>query len=553
MQEKITLPEYKVPFYLRKYFQPKLDNCYICHLVGIFREIKRVLRKDGTVWLNMGDSYASGKGSCFNPGGGANSLEGHAKLKAHGAYKLNRPNISDLEAMGLKPKDLCMIPARLALALQAEGWWLRSAITWCKGSPMPESVKDRSTSATEMIFLLTKSMKYYYDSLAVSQPRAAGATDFTSFGRAALAPKFSATIHTEDISFNGGGFLDFGQSKISISNSMTTNTQRLQIVNMVGFNIRVEVSEGNFMMNMNSRDLLSLSADLAGKIISFQSNFSLGSPIRSLVLDLPASPSGAILTSHIDADPLPSTFLGAKISFMECAFIPEKFFAANITMNFNQFRATLFIWTSLPSSHSVVSFHPKNNKNIIESQGRNLWNWWLINPQPFPDAHFAVFPEKLVEPCIKAGTSEKGCCPECGAPWKRIVKKNRTFESGSGKSGNMPIGKRGSNLQGDGETLDIRRGVVVYTQTVGWKPGCNCKKDPVPCVVLDPFGGAGTVGVVAYKLNRDFLLIELSPEYCEMAKKRIGKTVKRFESGFGLMRPKPLKKKKPKKLGLLDK
>ena len=142
---------------------------YIQHLVQIFREVRRVLRKDGTLWLNIGDSYASGKGLCFNPGGGANSLEGHAKLKEAKAYKLNRPNISDLKGMGLKPKDLCGIPWRVALALQADGWWLRSDIIWSKPNPMPESVTDRPTRAHEYVFLLTKSAKYFYDQDAVRE------------------------------------------------------------------------------------------------------------------------------------------------------------------------------------------------------------------------------------------------------------------------------------------------------------------------------------------------------------------------------------------------
>ena len=130
---------------------------YVANLVAVFREVRRVLRDDGTVWLNLGDSYASGNGSCKNPGGGSNSLEGHANLKEHGAYKLDRGNKSDLEASGLKPKDLVGIPWRVAFALQADGWWLRQDIIWSKPNPMPESVTDRCTKAHEYVFLLSKS------------------------------------------------------------------------------------------------------------------------------------------------------------------------------------------------------------------------------------------------------------------------------------------------------------------------------------------------------------------------------------------------------------
>jgi len=140
---------------------------YVNELVNVFREVKRVLRDDGTLWLNLGDSYASGKGSCFNPGGGENSLG--KERKEAGAHPLNRGNKSDLTRAGLKPKDLIGIPWRVAFALQADGWYLRQDIIWSKNNPMPESVKDRCTKSHEYIFLLSKSKKYYFDSEAIKE------------------------------------------------------------------------------------------------------------------------------------------------------------------------------------------------------------------------------------------------------------------------------------------------------------------------------------------------------------------------------------------------
>ena len=151
---------------------------------------------------------------------------------------------------------------------------------------------------------------------------------------------------------------------------------------------------------------------------------------------------------------------------------------------------------------------------------RNHRSVWTITTQPFSGAHFAVFPEKLVKPCILAGSSEHGCCKKCGAPWKREVKKTRTFESGSVRSGNLPAGKNGPNLQGGGETLDIRRGPVVSTQTLGWRPTCNHDSRFVPCRVLDPFAGSGTVGVVSQQLKRSAFLIDANQEYCHLAIQR---------------------------------
>src|ERR1035438_4467087 len=141
---------------------------YTAHIVEVFREVKRVLRADGTLWLNLGDSYASGKGTCFNPGGGSSSL-GQGR-KAQGVHPLDRGNKSTLAASGLKCKDLVGIPWRVAFALQADGWYLRSDIIWEKRNPMPESVRDRPTKAHEYIFLLSKSATYYYDADAIKEP-----------------------------------------------------------------------------------------------------------------------------------------------------------------------------------------------------------------------------------------------------------------------------------------------------------------------------------------------------------------------------------------------
>lgn len=143
-------------------------EAYVARLVEVFREVWRVLKDDGTLWLNLGDSYASGKGTCYNPGGGKDSL-GKSRKDA-GAHPLDRGNISELKAQGLKPKDLIGIPWRVAFALQADGWYLRQDIIWSKPNPMPESVKDRCTKSHEYIFLLSKSRKYYFDQNAVKEP-----------------------------------------------------------------------------------------------------------------------------------------------------------------------------------------------------------------------------------------------------------------------------------------------------------------------------------------------------------------------------------------------
>ena len=129
---------------------------YVEHLVSIFREVKRVLRPDGTAWLNMGDSYNAGRDGGW-PGG--------KKQWKDDRY----PPRSGANVPGLKPKDLIGIPWRVAFALQADGWWLRSDIVWAKPNPMPESVRDRPTRAHEYVFLLTRSARYFYDAEAIRE------------------------------------------------------------------------------------------------------------------------------------------------------------------------------------------------------------------------------------------------------------------------------------------------------------------------------------------------------------------------------------------------
>ena len=144
---------------------------FVEKMVEVFREVRRVLRDDGTVWLNLGDSYASN--GCY-----INSWleKEHNKDKKH-LHTKNHDRYEDRKAFrggryGIKAKDLMGVPWRVALALQADGWYLRQDIIWSKPNPMPESVEDRCTKSHEYIFLLTKQPKYYYDHEAIKEPMA---------------------------------------------------------------------------------------------------------------------------------------------------------------------------------------------------------------------------------------------------------------------------------------------------------------------------------------------------------------------------------------------
>jgi DNA modification methylase len=338
---------------------------YVEHLVAVFREVRRVLRSDGTFWLNIGDCYATGAGS--------HTAENSGKHGYRMMGPMTQPNRMPLP--GLKPKDLCLIPFRVALALQSDGWYVRQDIIWSKPNPMPESVTDRPTTVHEHIFLLAKSERYFYDAYAVRERTTGNAHD------------------------RGGG------------------------------------------------------------------------------LHLKSKTAGANSRIHLDQD----------VEHAGRAVKQNRSFSAAVT--------------------KVVS-------------SRNLRSVWEIATAPYSEAHFATFPPKLVEPCIKAGTSEYGCCAKCGAPWERVLEKRTVNCSNAAKAGHKSNGK-GHVSDQVREDHDVRDGPTTEITHTGWKPGCDCGTGRQPCTVLDPFSGAGTTALVASRLGRSPVGIEANPEYNQMAQRRI--------------------------------
>ena len=387
---------------------------YINKLVEVFRECRRILKPTGVCWLNLGDSY-EGNNSRASNGGRA-------------GFGVERGGVYFKGGQGLKPKDQMLIPHRVAMALQDDGWWVRDTIIWSKPNPMPSSCEDRCTNAFEYVFQLTKNQTYFFDNVAIKEE----------------------CVTCDD-------------SNRDRDNSKLNNT-----------------------------------------------------PGRAKMKGL------------------------------------------------------------------------KTNNYLM----RNKRNVWTIATQPFKEGHFAVMPEELVRQCILAGSSEKGCCPDCGEPWVRIIESNqikrerpneyikRNGEKGTGNSINQTIagvetktigweancecglkynskykGKEiGQNPQGFTCTGSIEKergaskrmavelypndpkaqreyikqvhdhGGIKHVVFKGFESNCACdKKEPVPCIIFDPFFGSGTVGVVARKLGRDFCGCELNAEYIKMAKRRIAK------------------------------
>lgn len=170
---------------------------------------------------------------------------------------------------------------------------------------------------------------------------------------------------------------------------------------------------------------------------------------------------------------------------------------------------------------------PEGLEEFFETlDGQQVTSTWVINPQGYDGAHFAVWPEKLVAPMVKASTSEYGCCAQCGAPYERVVEKTmpplRTVKT---------TGPHGTHGLLGGSRFDD----PIVTTTTGWQATCACAADVIPCTVCDPFNGSGTTGAVACAHNRNYIGIDLSADYIELAHERIRRAIS--ESGRAYAAP----------------
>lgn len=466
-------------------------------------------------------------------------------------------------ASRLKPKDLMMVPARVAIALQADGWYLRSAITWCKGSPMPESVRDRPSSATEMIYLLTKRPTYFYDIeatriLANGLNRGYGVEEVsleagwsTASGFAAKRRKVSLNDqwapylilavlltsqrvfvqHRDDLL---GKFFD----ALNLPHNRGTGCAALQSV-AVSDAAKIAVQVLNHVCIIIAQHDLQRESELWIRLASCpnpmigndgtftveQTREVIAKVIANAQMIRDAFPFNALTKRPINID-----VIRQAVPLFEAAYASPNDLGDGLVTE-----SLLQQLDLTPSSFSLDECIPVVAQNGLLNDGdyqshytteepsrRNLWNWWVINSENFPDAHFATFPTKLVEPCIKAGTSERGCCPACGAPWTRVTEQTaRPKDRASGKgwlasTEGIVLGRASEPNNG------LSRSAYQATQTVSWQRSCTCNAgEPIPCTVLDPFAGAGTTGLVADRLGRDSILIELNPAYAAMASDRI--------------------------------
>ena len=315
--------------------EPDLD-LYVKNMVEVFRAVRRVLKRSGSLWLNLGD--------CYNAATNAPRVPSHNRVgywERAGSMGDRRVNVR-----GLKAKDLVGLPWRVALALQADGWYLRSDVIWAKPNPVPEGVRDRPVRSHEYVFLLSRDARYFYDREAVAE-----------------------------------------------------------------------------------------------------------SPLPGSESPLPGSES-----------PLPGRDTRARD-------------------------------TTIRGGHARRSV-------------------WTIPIQRYMHSHFATFPERLVEPCILAGTSAAGCCPSCGRPWQRNVCVRYANPGNRSSNGPRSTARREQSPGFDRRLVRIRTGET-------WQASCSCQCHSVPATVLDPFAGSGTTLAVARRLGRRAIGIELNSEYVKLARDRV--------------------------------
>ena len=401
------------------------DHCYLGHLLQVADGVWRVLREDGVLWWVHGDGYVSHKPRKNavhrqSQDYGDQSPAFHA---AQQAVDLRR------SSLGLKDKNLLMLPARFSIAMQSRGWILRSEIPWTKRNAMPSSVEDRPSMSHETVFLFSKGPHYFYDPDAVRQ------------------------AHVRQWDQHNGGTMAH--------------------------------AKGNG---------------------SGEARYLFGSSLN-----------------HAGAYPLPNP-AGRNRRTGDWWF---------------ESLDTLIADTEAWLAHAKQV--RENGGLLLSPEGEPLG--LNVNPQPTKLAHFACFPERLVEPMILSSTSQYGACSRCLSPWGRVVAQETVREHG----GTRPMDKTPLNVVRAGW-----RNGGPETSTLAWFPSCACggyRLIPLPrigpspthaaywqarqaqiealwpavepCVVLDPFLGSGTTAVVSRHLGRRAIGVELSPAYLALAQQRL--------------------------------
>lgn len=463
--------------------------------VQVFREVRRVMRDDATLWLNCGDSY--------------------------------------------RDKQLVGQPWRLAFALQDDGWFLRSDCVWAKPNPMPESVLDRPTRSHEFVFLFAKG-QWKTRVIEFANLDSQRVHFIENLGACMPIPSRSgppSRIHDDGITEVG----------IRLASAILYGAQRQK-------NLRLPTLDSEIwhqgLASVGGFDVSDLPIEHRAALLSA---WLLTGNATAKEFFCELSRLGVTLADHeklliggiaVELSHAPGIHANGKASvaihypgeICKVDFGHNRIISSTPMTCKYYYDADAIREDCSPNTNprrldgekvSAKGSDPfdrrpgtwKDIRTIKEQAaiGRNKRDVWWISPQAYRGAHFATFPEQLVDPCILAGTSAKGVCSECGKGWVRETSvSHRNDDSPTG------VAWQGNNAKGsDGLSFSYQERTRKHVTTLGWSPACDCEADVVPATVLDPYCGSGTTGVVALNHGRRFVGIEINPEYVALARERI--------------------------------
>ena len=486
---------------------------YVAKLVDLFARLRPALKDCGTLWLNLGDSYASqGRAkteACYASAGTGNSSNRDLKVGARVAPP------------GLKPKDLCMIPAQVALALQAphytgfikaerERVWL-AAMMDGEGCLFISRSKTGATTGRDRKYVRTQ------DAFDVG-------VKVTNTNRA---------IVEECARIVGYGSVRVSRTRDRDAWEWASYSHNARaVVREVYPYLIAKRHEARLLLGCPPSGDDGTAAHEALKLLHGGSD---------VTVDYPAPPSlyapGWWLRSDIiwsKPNPMPESVTDRPTKAHEYIFLLAKseryYFDQDAVREPDSgqqhHRNVLNGAPSLEPSGGLRSPHgslwgtPDSNGN-----GHNIRTVWSIATKPYAAAHFATFPPEIPERCIKAGTSERGVCPECGKPWERMVER-------VGKSSREWQAERGPGTKGNDTRMGQQEKCIAGGRppdpsyvTIGWQPTCDHDAEPIPATVLDPFAGSGTTLEVARKLGRNSVGFELNEDYRALIEDRLKQQV----------------------------
>lgn len=461
---------------------------YVYKLARVFRELRRVLRDDGVLWLNLAGCYSSGDRATCRSGASHNK-----------GYEVQNEMPRPAMPSGYKPGDYIDLPGMVMRALQADGWCWRATMIVAKKNPMPESVQ---------------SVRWERHRRKIGggwQPGTHPGSDGSGDERGRV----------------GGGRTWYGTHGGTVPPETAVDWRDCPGCATCSPNVGMVLRRGSWRPTTSHEFVFMLTKShrywADGEAVR---EASIGKSSHDLTgpgydADGQSCQTGSRLSKKPDGW---ATHKGGHGSFHREgreAGVASEIRAGRNLRSILSLASQPYAWAMCKACQEIYS--PERFRRLHRDNGRRVCGCgakeWL--------SHYATFSEALVEPLIKASTSEKGCCPTCGAGWARVVERkpnpSKAASIGEDLSDGAFIG-RTANPQTSASLHRNPGGVYAESKTLSWRPTCACPPSPpVPAVVLDPFSGAGTVCFVAAKLGRKGIGVDLSWEYSRMAEARISK------------------------------